>query len=253
VVDFFNEVEEELRADRVRVLIRKYLPVAVAVIVVLIVAVAGVLGWKSWREHAASKASLAYQHAVESLLKGDKKAAEAGFVESTKAGSAVYKTLGLMQQGGMRLDENKTADAVKLFDEAAKAAPGDILGDQARLAAVYALMDTAPLAEIEKRLEPLLKEKRPYRAYAREALGMAKLQAGQAKDARAEFATLILLSDAPDDMRQRAQVATQMIDSGQAAQLPAVVKSAAALPATPAFNPSAMAGQPAPQAGAVTQ
>jgi hypothetical protein len=190
---------------------------------------------------------------VEALIKGDKKAAEAGFVESAKAGSSAYKTLALMQQAGMRLDENKTADAVKLFDEAAKAAPDAIMADQARLSAVYALMDTAPLAEIDARLQPLLKEKRPYRAYAREALGMAKLQAGKTKEARTEFSTLVLLPDAADDMRQRAQIAIQMIDSGQAAQLPAVVKSAAALPAAPASIPSDQAGSPAPQAGAVTQ
>jgi hypothetical protein len=119
-------------------------------------------------------------------------------------------------------------------------------------------MDTAPLAEIDGRLQPLLKEGRPYRAQAREALAMARLQAGKTKEARADFAVLTLLPDVPDDMRSRAQVAVQLIDSGQAAQVASVAKAAAALPAPvqapPGFNPFAsQAGAPAAQAGAAPQ
>jgi hypothetical protein len=258
VVDFFNEVEEELRADRVRTLTRKYLPWAIAALLAVLLLVGGVLGMDAWRKQTAAKASLAYQHGLEALQKDDSKAAETAFTDASKAGSRAYKTLALIQLGGIRLADNKPADAAKLFDDAVKAAPSPLLGDLAALDAAFALMDTASYADIEKRLQPLLKEGRPYRIQAREALAMAKLQAGKGKDARADFAFLTIAPDVPQDVRNRAQVAVQMIDSGRADKLAAVAKAAASLPApvqAPAgFNPFApQAGSPAPQAGAAPQ
>ena len=137
--------------------------------------------------------------------------------------------------------------AAKPKAEAAKAAPNALLGDLARLKSAFALMDTASYKDIEARLTPLAGEKSPYRVYAKEALAFAKLRNGDLVGARADFVVLAnSLDNSSDDVRQRAQAARDMIDSGSAKDLPAVVKAALALP-TPAAPPAGpQAATPAP-------
>ena len=135
-----------------------------------------------------------------------------------------------------------------MFDEAAKAAPDALIGDAARLKSAFALLDTAPLKELEGRLKPLMEEGHPYRVQAREALAFAKLTDGDMAGARGDFVVLSQLLDAPQGAQARAQAAIGLIDSGSAKSVSAVVKEAAILPPQIMMDPSAMPGG-APQAG----
>ena len=71
---------------------------------------------------------------------------------------------------------------------------------------------------------------------------MAKLMAGRANDARSDFVVLSLMASAPEDVRERAHAALELIDSGELGKLPAIVKAAAALPPPPP-NPVAPPGR----------
>lgn len=259
--DFFNEVDEEVRADEWRARIRKYLPWAISVAAALLIAYCAVWGWTAWRAHVAAKASEAYQHGLEALVAGNVGAAKTDFAEAAKVGgsflaSSPYRAEALMQQAGLDIQDGKTDDAVKALDQAARAAHDPVVHDLASLKAAFLLMDKAPYAEIEKRLTPLSKSKRPFEYYAREAMAFEKLQTpGHAKDARADFTLLAIDPGAPEDVHQRAAMAKQAADDGIAAALPSIVKAAvaqaAAKPRTNLSTP--LAGTPAPQAGAASQ
>ena len=208
-------------------------------------------GYTAWQDRNLAAGAAAYQKGVDSLSDGDQKAALAGFEAARKAGAPGYKTLALMQQGNLKAEAGKADEAAKLYDQAAETAPNQLIGDLARLMAAEALLDTAPLPQIQTRLTPLMDVKRPYAIYAREALAMAKLMAGKTADARKDFSVLQLSLTAPEDMRQRAQLAIAVIDAGEAPTAVSAVKTAATMPPPPA----AMVGPPptAPQAPATTQ
>jgi len=253
VVDVFDEVEEQLRSERYRTLAVKSLPFVAAAVAAVVIGVGGYWGWTSYRTTQANKASEGYQAALETAQKDGPAKAFAQFKTVSDGGAKGYKALALLQMGDIRIEENKTTEAVGYFDEAAKAAPNVLLGDLARLKSAFALMDTAPYKDLESRLTPLAGEKSPYRVYAKEALALAKLQAGDMKGARADFVILAnsLDSSTSDDVRQRAQAAMQLIDSGTAKDLAAAVKAAAAMPAPPPMMsqpPAAAAPQAAPNA-----
>jgi hypothetical protein len=108
-----------------------------------------------------------------------------------------------------------------------------VIADSARLKSAFALLDTAPYDQLEARLKPLTDSTRPFHALAREALGMAKLNAGRPKDALSDFQVLTLMADAPQDVRERAQAAITLIKAGTATGLPATVKAAMVLPPPP--------------------
>jgi hypothetical protein len=248
VVDFIEEVDEQVRADRYRDLARRTLPWFVAAVAAAIVGFSGAAGYQYWSNQNVAKASAAYDKAVTSLTQGDETGAYTAFEPIAKDGPAGYKTLALMQQGNIRLAADKTVEAVALYDAAAKAAPNAILGDQARLKAALALLDTAPYAQLETRLKPLIgADKSSVDLEAREALAFAKMAAGKTAEARADFASLGLMLGVTDGMKSRAQAAMAVIDGGEAKTAVEVAKLAATLPPPP---PQTMQGPPGGPAAA---
>lgn len=241
MVDVFEEVEEQLRSERYKKLALTALPWIIAVSVAALLATVAYWGYAEWRDRGAAEASLRYGAALEAAAGGDFDKAYPMFGEVAGDSPKVYRAMALMQQAAIRLEQGRPAEAVKLYDAAAEQADEPLLGDMARLKSAFAVLDTAPYAELEKRLTPLTEEKRPYRLQAREALAFAKLLAGKTAEARGDFSLLIVSPDASKTMQDRATAARAIIDTGSAASIPAAVKAAVAAP--PASLP-AQSGAP---------
>jgi hypothetical protein len=234
LTDLFEEVEEQLRAERYRKLARQALPWVLALVAAVLIGYLGIWGWGQYRQQISDKASEEYNAALEAASQGNIPQATQLWGDVAKSQSGAYKSLALMQLGGLKLGAagapEDTKGAVALFDQAAAAAPDDLLGDAARLKSALAILDTAPFVEVEGRLTPLLKEGRPYRVQAREALAFAKLMKGDTAGARGDFVVIGGTLDAPESARQRANAAVNLIDSGSAKMVPAAVKAALVAP-----------------------
>jgi hypothetical protein len=233
LTDLFEEVEEQLRSDRYRTLARKAAPWVIAVAAAALVATLAVWGWKQYNQQITDKASEQYTAALTAAAQGDQAKAGQLWTDLSKSQAKAYRTLALMQLGGVKFAGGKPEDvkaAVALFDQAASSAPDDILGDAARLKSAFAVLDTAPFAEVEGRLGPLMKDGHPYRVQAREALAFAKLMKGDTAGAKNDFVVISQSLDAPDGARQRAKAAMDLIDTGSAKAVPAIVKAALAMP-----------------------
>jgi hypothetical protein len=230
LTDLFDEVEEQLRSDRYRTLARKALPWILALIAVALVVFLAFWGWERYREQVSNKASEEYTAALPALSQGNGAEGEKLLADVAKSQAKAYKALALMQLGALKASADKTAEAVALFDQAAAAAPDDLLGDAARLKSAFALLDTASFKDMEARLTPLMKDGHPYRVQAREALAFSKLMAGNTAGARSDFVVISQSLDAPEGARQRASAAMGLIDSGSAKAVAAVSKAAATLP-----------------------
>jgi hypothetical protein len=232
VADLFTEVEEQLRSDRYRTFALKMLPWLLGLVAAALIAALAWWGWSHHQEQAIGKASEQYQAGLEALQQGRVDQGAKAFTEVSKSSAKAYKSLALMQLGGIQLSQNKTAAAVQLFDQAAAAAPDPVLGDAARLKSAFALLDTAPEKDVEARLTPLLQDGRPYRVEAREALAFSKLTGGDLAGARGDFVIISGMLDAPEGARARAKAAIGLIDSGSANAVASTVRAAAALPPT---------------------
>ncbi|HEY5288694.1 MAG TPA: tetratricopeptide repeat protein, partial [Caulobacteraceae bacterium] len=216
MVDFIEEVEEQLRSDRYRAFARTAWPWVVALIVAIIATFLAVWGYDSWRDRNIAEASISYDKALTELAQGDQTGAYNDFAPIARSGPAGYKMLSLIQQGNIRLSAGKGTDAAALFDQAAKAAPNPILRDLASLRAALALLDAAPYAQLQTRLSALIGQNKPFDLQAREALAMAKLEAGKTADARADFNAITLTLGVSKSMQGRAQAAIALIDAGEA-------------------------------------
>jgi hypothetical protein len=230
VVDFIEEVEEQLRSDRYRSFALKAAPWFAALLATVVVVWLVVWGYNVWRDRNIAAASVTYDKALTELSQGDQTGAFSDFGPLAASGPAGYKTLALMQQGNIRLAVGKGAEAAALFDQAAKAAPNDILRDLSRLRAALALLDSAPYPQLQTRLTALIGDKKPFDLQAREALAVAKLAAGKTAEARGDFNALAITLGVSQAMHARAQAAIALIDSGEVPAALAAAKAAATMP-----------------------
>ena len=230
MVDFIEEVEEQLRSDRYRAFARRAWPWFAGLLGAVIIAFLGVWGYQTWQERNIAAASVTYDKALTELVQGDQTGAYNDFGPIARSGPAGYKTLALLEQGNIRLAAGKADDAAALFDQAARAAPNPTLHDLAALRAALAVVDSAPLVQLQARLTPLIGEKKPFDLQAREALAMAKLAAGKTAEARNDFTALTITLGVSAQMRERAQAAIALIDAGEVPALLAAAKAAATMP-----------------------
>ena len=247
MTDVFEEVEEELRSERLKRLARNWLPILGGILLVALIAALSWWGWQSFQTSRANDASVAYQRGLEALQAGDSAGAETAFGEAVEKGNAAYKALALQQRAGIAAAANRIPDAIALFDEAAKASGDAILRDTATYKAALLMLDNgATLEQIEAKLAPLTKEGRPLVPFAQEALGLARLQFNKPAEAREVLVLLTLGQDVPDSIRQRAQAAIGMIDTGTASGLPAIVAGQTSAANAPQAAPAAAAPAQAP-------
>jgi hypothetical protein len=244
VVDVFEEVEGELRADRYRRLARQLLPWLIGAALLALAIAGGVWFYNQQREQKAEAASQTYAAALTAGRENKTAESERLFRQVAEDGTPVYQALALQHLAAIKVAANQPRQAVPLLDEAAEAAPEESLADAARLKAAFLVMDYAPPAEAERRLAPLTEEGRPYRLLAREALGMTRLAAGRPRDARRDFLVISQALDAPEQAQARAQAMIAAIDSGAAGQVPALLRAAPA----PAVAAPVPPGQGAPAA-----
>ena len=141
MVDFINEVEEELRKDDYNRLLKKYGP---AIGVVLFLIVAGT-GYMEYRKYAADKKAQAvsaiYTAADKQLDDGKPDEAVAAFVELSSTGPEGYSGLSLMRAAAIRQDQGDPISAVRFFDKAAEKFSVDRHMQLAQLKAACLLAD----------------------------------------------------------------------------------------------------------------
>ncbi|MBU2166624.1 MAG: tetratricopeptide repeat protein [Alphaproteobacteria bacterium] len=248
MTDIFEQVEEELRSDRYKRLARTWLPVVGGILVLALIAALGWWGWQSYESSRAANASVAYERGIEALQTNDLAAAESAFAEAEREGNGAYKSMALAQRAGLALAANRVDEAIELLDKSAKAIGDPLLSDASAYKAALLVMDTGTYEDVEGRLTPLTREGRPFRAQALEALAMAQLQHGKSTEARATFVQLQLGQDVPDTVRQRAQAAIAMIDSGTLGSLPGILEAQSAPPAV--VSPEQAGAAPQAQAPA---
>ena len=247
MTDVFEEVEEEIRSERLKRLARNWLPIVGGILLVALIAALAWWGWQSFQTSRAHAGSVAYQRGLEALQSGDSAGAETAFTEAGDKGNGAYKAMALQQRAGIAVAANRIPDAIALFDEAAKASGDPILHDTAVYKSALLMLDNnATLEDIQAKLEPLTKEGRPMLPFAQEALGMARLQFNKPAEAREMFVLLTLGQDVPDSVRQRAQAAISMIDAGVAPGLQAIVAAQSVAPPAPpaALNPGQLEATP---------
>ena len=211
MVDFINEVEEELRKDDYNRLLKKYGPL-IGVGLFLIVAGAGFIEFrKSVDDKKAQAVSAVYTAADKQLDEGRPDDAVAAFVDISSTGPEGYAGLSQLRAAAIRHDQGDTLGAVRHFDKAAETFTTLRHKQLAQLKAAYILADQGAYADVIERVTPLAEIEAPYEFLARELLGYAHSESGNDASAREQYAYLTSIPGVPATVKQRAEQSMTLI------------------------------------------
>jgi hypothetical protein len=213
VSDIFQEVDEEVRRERLEQIWKKYNVHITAALIVMLAGVAGWRGYVYWEQRKAAEAGAAYEVASTLADEGKHADALAAFAKLATDGTAGYRILARFREAG-QLSLSDPKAAVAAYDGlAADASLGRPLQDLAAVRAGLLLVDTAPYEELRTRLEPLTAADRPFRHSARELLAYGAWRAGDAAATRQWIDMVVNDPDTPPTIRSRIDVLAALTGS----------------------------------------
>ncbi len=220
MVDFINEVEEELRKDDYNRLLKKYGPI-IGIVLFLIIAGTGYIEYRKYaNDQKAQAVSALYTAADKQLDDGNPDEAVSAFVGLGETGPDGYAGLSLMRAAAVREDQGDVLGAVRYFDQAAEKFPTARHKQLAQLKASYLLADQGAYADVIGRVAPLAETDAPYEFLARELLGFAYFESGDQSSAREQFAYLTSVPGVPATVKQRAEQSMALMSTKAALTAP---------------------------------
>jgi len=217
VVDFINEVEEELRKDEYNRLLRRYGPLILAVIVA-IVAGTGFLEYQKYANDQSARAtSASYIDASDKAAAGNTEQSVTEFMAIAEKAPAGYAGLSLVRAATLKLESGDSAEAVRLLDRAATTFETPRHAQLAQIKAAYILANDGAYSDVINRAGPLIEKDAPYEFLARELMGFAALKSGDETLSREQFGYLESIPGVPAPIKERAKQNLSLMRTATAA------------------------------------
>jgi hypothetical protein len=211
VADIFHEVDEEVRRDQLKKLWDRYGIYLIALAVLIVAAIGGWRGYEYWVAKKAAAAGAAFESAVTLSEQGKHAEAETAFAKVVSEAPKGYHLLARFRAAA-ELASVKSVDAVKAYDDiAADNSLGATWQDLAGLRAGLLLVDSAQLAELRRRLDPLAEPSRTFRHSARELLALSAWRNHDVTAARRYIDMIGSDAETPPGTRARIDVLSALI------------------------------------------
>ena len=202
---FMREVDDALRQDEMMGLVRRYgLPVG-AVIAAGLLGLAGWLWWEHSGRQSAGETGEKITMAIDRLEAGHAADAdkELAPIAAEGGGSA---TVAKLLRAGIALEQNRRAEAVKLFAEVSEdKAAAQPFRDLATIRQVAIGFDAMQPQQVVDRLKPLAVPGNAWFGSAGELVGLAYLKQGRKDLAGPLFASIAKDKQVPESLRRRAR------------------------------------------------
>jgi hypothetical protein len=212
LADIFHEVDEEVRRERLKKLWDQY---GLYILILVVLFVAGIAGWRGWEHYQNQRAAEfgSQFEAAAALAEAGKFAeAEKDFAKIAAEGNRGYRVLARLREAEATIPRDRAAAAAQFDAIAADASFDQRFRDLAAIRAGLLQVDTASLADMQKRLEPVAAGGRPFRHTARELLALSAFRAGD-KAALQRWSDLIA-SDAESPAQMRARLEAILLLAG---------------------------------------
>ena len=221
MVDFINEVEEELRKDKYNTLLRKFGPYILGLIIA-VVAVAGYMEFQKYSSSKKARATSASYVAASALADvGDLQGAITKFVALSEVAPSGYAGLSLSRAAGIKVQLGDMAGAVSLFDRSAAAFSKPRHKDLSSLKSAYILMDQGRYDDVKARMSVISSDEGPFKDLAKELAAHATLKSGDADGARTQLTYLSNVPGVLPGVKSRAAQALALMNANRPVMAPA--------------------------------
>jgi hypothetical protein len=212
VVDIFDEVSDDLRAERATRLLRRYGGVLIIAAILVLIGVGGQQAWQWYQARQNAQAATAYIAINDKITAQGATIAVNDALADTKSltdfaatAPAGYRSIARLRAAGLLANAGKTPDAEALWNQVAADSGADILlRNLANLLWAQHALGTAPDDQVAARLQPLTAPENPYHALAQETQALLYLKQGKADQAKSLFSQLAADPTAPEGVRNRA-------------------------------------------------
>jgi hypothetical protein len=211
VTDIFQEVDEEVRRERLNKLWERYGGYLIAACIAVVIGVGAWRGYE-WRQaKQAAQSGAAFEQAVTLAESGKHQEAAAAFAKLSTDGTSGYRLLSRLRQAAELATTDRKSAAADYDAIATDNHVGQVVQDLAAVRAGFLLVDTAPYSDILHRLEPLTAPDRAFRHSAREILALSAWKAGDMAAARRWTEMIMGDPQTPPGPRSRAEMLSELI------------------------------------------
>ena len=199
MADIFDEINEELKQDRMTALWQRYGKYVITVVVAIVAGVGLTQGYSYYTQQRDARSADVFFNAI---LSDD----VAGTLEAvTKDLSDGYILLAEFRLAAALAENDRAAEAEKHYlSLAARVDIQQIYRDIALLLSVMKAPKTAQASTLQKRLEPLISSASPLKGLALEQAAALDVRQGNTVAAIEKLNELMALTDIPASLRQRA-------------------------------------------------
>jgi hypothetical protein len=213
MTEFFREVDEDIRRDRILRYWTKYRYLLIALAVLVVAGTGGGRLYAHYRDEAAQAASAKYEAAAQLSRDGKFAEAAAAFDVLSKTTPKGYAILARLRAADERAADDPQA-AIKAYEALAADPSFDpAFKDFAKLRAAMLRLDSDDPLEFERRFAPLASDSFPYHHQIRELLGLAALKRSAFDTAGNWFDGIVSDPRAPAGVHMRAQALLGLVQS----------------------------------------
>jgi len=211
LVDIFDEVSDDLRAERAARLLRRYGALLILAALLVLIAVGAQQAWQYYAAQQAQKAATAYL-ALTTAIDADTSATKSqtesqalalqNFAATAPAG---YRTLAELRAAALYAGDGSLPQAAAAWQQVSSDPHADpLFRDLATLLWCQHELGVAPDEAVFARLQPLEVPENPYHALAQETQALLYLSQGKTAQAKALFSQIASDPNATGGVRNRA-------------------------------------------------
>ena len=202
--NFFQEVEEDVRLERLEKLWKKYQNHLIGGVTAFVIIMGGGLYWNHWQEEKKETLSQKYSEALVKLQEGNKHLSMA-LLDDLKNEKG-YGSLAMLMKASFLGREKKTLpEALKIYEEISKNSSYEKkIRTLASLTKAYVEVDSGDPSILRKELESLSNPDNPWQAMAVELQAALEHKSGNLEKAKELYQQLADDAGASQSMRVRA-------------------------------------------------
>ena len=212
--DVFQEVDEEVRRDRLQKIWKDYGAYLITAVVAIVLGTVASVGWREYTDNRQNDESNQFSKAISMALDGKYEDAVNTFQLLAKEGQDGYAILARFRVAGALRDAGNEDAAIQMFEKiAVDPSSQDLYRDLAALLVAMHKLDDEEPEQVRGRLMPLMKPEGAWRHSARELSGALALREGNLKLAKSTFKNLANDVLVPPGIKARMTQILRMIDN----------------------------------------
>jgi hypothetical protein len=205
LADIFQEIDEDVRRERLQQLWKRYANYVIGAALLLVLGTAAVVGWREYQNRQNQAQAQRFLAAIDQATRGEEAAAREAFAKLSADAGAGYATLARLREAALLAKTGDAAGAAKVYEQIATDSRVDpVFRDLATIMIVQDTIATGDPPKLTQLLAPLLGEKNPWRHSALELSALLAQRTGDQAKAKEIYTKLADDLTAPQNMRARA-------------------------------------------------